>query len=247
MIQKLIINADDFGMTQGVNIGIILAHQQGIVTSTTCMMNMSYAKQALTLAKEYPHLGVGVHLILTVGRPLIEGAKSFTDETGAFKKITEYPQGQPHPDQQELYREWKAQIEKYISITGHKPTHLDSHHHVHLMPGLHEVAIQLATEYHIPMRQTDDISHIQPYVPCEIHFHKEQANFDYFKKCLESHQGTLEIMCHPALLDQRLYEMSSYHLPRIQELDLLSSQAVKDLIKNNHIQLINYKDIIKVA
>ena len=71
LIKKLIMNADDFGMTQGNSIGILLAHAEGILTSTTCMMNMPYAEWALKEAKKYPELGVGIHFVLTVGRPLV--------------------------------------------------------------------------------------------------------------------------------------------------------------------------------
>lgn len=88
MIKQLIVNADDFGMTQANTIGILVAHSQGIVTSTTCMMNMPYAHFALKQAQNYPHLGVGVHLVLTVGRPLIDGAHSYTDANGNFIRQT---------------------------------------------------------------------------------------------------------------------------------------------------------------
>ena len=57
-----------------------MAHADGILTSTTCMMNMPFAKFALDQAKNYPDLGVGIHLVLTVGRPLVDGAKSYTDK-----------------------------------------------------------------------------------------------------------------------------------------------------------------------
>ena len=71
MIKKLIMNADDFGMTQGNSIGILMAHAQGILTSTTCMMNMPYAEFALKEAKKFPKLGVAIQFVLTVGRPLV--------------------------------------------------------------------------------------------------------------------------------------------------------------------------------
>ena len=114
MINQLIVNADDFGMTQANTIGILVGHSQGIITSTTCMMNMPYAEFALKEAKKFPQLGVGVHLVLTVGRPLVEGAQSYTDQNGDFIRPKDYPDGKPHANQDELYREWKAQIEKFI-------------------------------------------------------------------------------------------------------------------------------------
>ena len=134
MTKKIIINADDFGISEGAVLGIIKAHQDGILTSTTCMVNMPYAKMGLELASRYPNLGVGIHLVLTVGRPLIDGAKSYVDKNGNFLRPSAYPNEEPNANFDELYREWKAQIERFIKLAGKKPTHIDSHHHVHLLP-----------------------------------------------------------------------------------------------------------------
>lgn len=85
-LKKLIVNADDFGMTEGNTLATIICHESGILTSTTLMVNMPYAREAARLALKHPDLGVGIHLVLTIGRPLIEGAKSFTDENGNFRR-----------------------------------------------------------------------------------------------------------------------------------------------------------------
>lgn len=243
MIKKLIVNADDFGISEGATIGILLAHQNGIVTSTTCMMNMPYAHFALNEAKKYPNLGIGIHLVLTVGKPLIEGAKSYTDENGYFIRPNEYPDGNPHADEEELYQEWKAQIDKFIEVTGHKPTHIDSHHHVHLLPWHLEVTKRLALEYHLPVRQKNQILNHYEFVPCDTTFYNQNVSINYLKKLIETNKDILEIMCHPALLDQRLYEMTSYSLLRMKELDILNSQVIKDFINNHQIELINYSHI----
>lgn len=125
MTKKIIINADDFGISEGAVLGIIKAHQDGILTSTTCMVNMPYAKMGLELASRYPNLGVGIHLVLTVGRPLIDGAKSYIDKNGNFLRPSAYPNEEPNANFDELYREWKAQIERFIKLAGKKPTHID--------------------------------------------------------------------------------------------------------------------------
>ena len=70
MIKKLIVNADDFGLSEGVCLGILKAHRDGILTSTTCMMNMENIEKYLEMTKAYPNLGLGVHLNITVGKPL---------------------------------------------------------------------------------------------------------------------------------------------------------------------------------
>lgn len=246
MIKKLIMNADDFGMTQGNTIGILLAHAKGVLTSTTCMMNMPYAKFALEEAKKYPELGVGIHLVLTVGRPLIDGAKSYTDENGNFIRPKDYPDRQPHADPDELYKEWKAQMEEFIKVAGHKPTHIDSHHHVHLLPWHIDVAKRLAKEYDLPMRQREQVLDTYEYARVNDQMYGDDANMEFLKNAFDCDDEILEFMCHPALIDQRLYDMTSYGLPRMKELDLILSDELASYIKENNIELINFSDIKKL-
>ncbi|MEE0965612.1 MAG: chitin disaccharide deacetylase [Bacilli bacterium] len=245
MIKKLIVNADDFGISEGATIGTLLAHKNGILTSTTCMMNMPYIEKALELAKDYPDLGLGIHFVLTVGKPLVKGAKSFVDENGYFRRPSSYEDGNPHGDEEEVYEEWKAQMEKFIALTGHKPSHIDSHHHVHMLPWHHHVVIRLAKEYDLPIRQREQIIDTYEYVPVTEEFYNQGVSIETIKKVLDTDNEYLELMTHTALLDQRLYEMSSYNLHRIKELEIITSQEIKNYIKDNKIDLINYNDIVK--
>ena len=255
MIKRVIVNSDDFGITQGVTIGILYAHIEGILTSTTCMMNMPDAAFALNLAKDYPDLGVGIHLVFTTGKPLIEGAKSFTDAHGNFRKLRTY---RPQDDRkfftrtsseanpEELYAEWKAQIEKFIELAGKKPTHMDAHHHAHLFLNHQEVTIDLAREYDIPIRQDDPIIDHYEYVRCHGDFYGEDlTNHDLINIMKNNDDETLEIICHPGYIDQRLMEISSYHLPRATELAIIQSEEVQQFVQDNQIELINYSDLKK--
>lgn len=246
MIKKLIVNADDFGISEGASIGILMAHADGILTSTTCMMNMPFAQFALKQAEKFPKLGVGIHLVLTVGRPLVDGAKSFTDKDGNFIRPKDYPDHQPHADKEELYREWKAQMELFIKTAGKKPTHIDSHHHTHLIPAHHEVVIKLAKEYDLPIRQREQILDTYQYVRCADQMYDERITYDFMTSELDTDEEILEYMCHPALIDQRLYDMSSYCLARMKELELIRSPEMKDFISKNKIELINYSDLKKI-
>ena len=244
MIKKLIVNADDFGISEGGTIGTLLAHKNGILTSTTCMMNMPYIEKALKLAADYPDLGLGIHFVLTVGRPLVEGAKSFVDENGNFKRPSAYP-NDVHGDEEEVYTEWKAQMEKFIALTGHKPSHIDSHHHVHLLPWHKDVTIRLAKEYDLPIRQREQIIDTYEYVPVTESFYNKGVTYENLIELLSGDGEYLELMTHTALLDQRLYDMSSYNLQRMKELEIITSDKIKNFIKDNHIELINFNDILK--
>ena len=250
-LKKLIVNADDFGMTEGNSIATILCHETGIVTSTTMMVNMPYAPMAAKLAEKHPTLGLGIHLVLTVGRPLVDGAESFTDKNGNFRRPNSYEGGKPHADLEELYTEWKAQIEKFIELTGHKPTHMDSHHHVHLQPWHMEVTKKLAQEYDLPVRlESFDDDYPYPHAYLTWGFYEDTANADYFSD--QNAFGLLEheyaeVMCHPAFVDQRLLDMSSYNLPRANEMQILRDPATKNWLQEKGITLTHYGHLQKKA
>ena len=241
MIKKLIINADDFGLCEGVSLGILKAHQDGILTSTTCMMNMPHIEQHLKWASHFPQLGLGVHLVLTVGSPLTKG--SFTDENGYFKSRNKYPGKKVIVKQDELYNEWKAQIDKFIQLTNKKPTHLDSHHHVHLLPGNIDIALKLAKEYDLPLRQECYLQKDYEYVRFSEVFYNQSVSLETINDICHFDDDIFELMCHPAFVDPYLYNHSSYNIQRIKELDILCCKEAKNITKN--IQLINYRQVKK--
>src|SRR5215216_3068432 len=94
-MKRLIINSDDYGRTPDISRGIRNAHLRGVVTSTTCMMNIPTTAADIGVAlKETPQLGMGVHLVLTMGRPIVQRAASrfasITDENGNFFKLNQF-------------------------------------------------------------------------------------------------------------------------------------------------------------
>jgi len=250
MIKKLIINADDFGLTEGITKGIIDCHADGVLTSTTLLINAPFTNMALNMAQQCPRLGVGIHLNATLGRPLVSGKKSFTDAYGQFVKVTEYPLRNVEANPKELYMEWKAQIELFIALANKLPTHVDSHHHVHMNPVHHEAVLKLTQEYDLPVRQTSR-HHSQ-----KINTDYEDAYFygDFYGDSLSMKSITdvfdldkeiVEIMCHPAYLDQATYDSSNYRLPRMTEMKILRSQELRRFVKEAGIELINYADLVK--
>ena len=149
---KLIVNADDYGMSKGVNLGIIEAHKNGIVTSTTLMVTMPEVEHGLLLAKDYPELGIGLHLNCTLNKPLTD-CKSLIKENGDFYKPRENP-NQDLFDEEEIYQEFLAQYELFLKLVGRKPTHLDSHLYAHqVYPKAKAAAIRLANEKGVAIRE----------------------------------------------------------------------------------------------
>ena len=152
-MKKLIVNADDFGLTEGVNRAIIDGHRNGIVTSTTLMANGQAFDHAVAAASAAPELGVGVHLNLTQGRPTcsVSQVRSILNPGGTF-----YPNPGVLARQIltrkvspiDIENELRSQIEK-IALAGIRITHLDSHRHIHLLPPIFGVVVKLAQEYRI--------------------------------------------------------------------------------------------------
>jgi len=156
MTLRLIINADDYGRTPDVSRGIRHAHLHGLVTSSTAMMNMPPAAQQVKIAlKETPNLGLGVHLVLTSGKPLLPAAKipSLVTPEGRFPKVDDFVSLAKALNLEEVKAEWRAQVEAFIAAAGKEPTHLDSHHHSsYFTPGLFRSMLELAREYDVPIR-----------------------------------------------------------------------------------------------
>ena len=134
---RLIVNADDLGMSRGITDGIVLAHRYGFVTSASLMTNMPAAEYAVSRLASTPRLGVGVHLNITAGRPLLPaGAVStLVDASGRFHGAAAMSrklwQWRVAGDQIEA--EFRAQI-RWMKERGLAPTHADSHQHMHIYP-----------------------------------------------------------------------------------------------------------------
>ncbi|SEO56386.1 hypothetical protein SAMN04488134_10912 [Amphibacillus marinus] len=243
-MKGIIINADDFGYSKAVNYGIIDAHVDGVLTSTTLMANMPGAEHAYQLASQHPNLGIGVHLTLTCGQPLLKGHHTIVDADGQFKKLYHY-QKLFHIDQEELYKEWKAQIEAVIS-GGVTPTHLDSHHHTNNLDAVLPVFKKLAKEYQLPVRHNFTDPKQDNLVSTDYFEYNPEILNASATEIIERYEkyDTIEIMCHPAYLDKSVMTGSSYATPRIEELDMLVNPKVKEkLYRSNQFKLITYRDL----
>ncbi|MHC4619343.1 MAG: carbohydrate deacetylase [Planctomycetota bacterium] len=154
MDRTIVINADDFGLCEGVNKAVAKAHTDGVLTSTTIMANMPAAAEAVEIAKKMPTLGVGVHLNLTDGRPLSQrdAVGPLLDAEGRFAcssaKLAFLSLAGPK-SRNAIRTELAAQI-RWLSDHGIKPTHLDSHKHFHAFPVLFSIVCQLARRFGIP-------------------------------------------------------------------------------------------------
>jgi chitin disaccharide deacetylase len=153
-MKQLIVNADDLGLTKGVNRGILDAHYYGGVTSASLMANGEAFEEAVAMARRATRLSVGVHLNLTHGVPVSppSAVPSLVDGRGRLRLTP----GQllcrlitRRINLCDIELELREQIVKVIRA-GIIPTHLDGHKHVHILPGVSEIVIRLAQEFGIP-------------------------------------------------------------------------------------------------
>jgi predicted glycoside hydrolase/deacetylase ChbG (UPF0249 family) len=154
MQRQLIVNADDYGRSPGVSRGILDAHRRGIVTSTTVMINQPGVETQLVEALACGSLGVGLHFVFSAWRPLLppETIPGLVRSDGLFlDQHTLWAQAEQIPLEQ-LTAELRAQLERFLSLAGREPDHLDCHHFVHLYPPFFQVYADLAAQYSLPLR-----------------------------------------------------------------------------------------------
>ena len=153
-MKRLIVNADDFGLHAAVNAGIAIGHREGIITSASLMAGGGAFDDAVRIAGECPRLGIGVHLTLVGGgRPVLPPAQvsSLLDGQGCFLMghpafIARYLAGRIKLC--EVEAELTAQVEK-VCVAGVTPSHLDSHQHLHVLPGIFAIAKKLALRFSV--------------------------------------------------------------------------------------------------
>jgi predicted glycoside hydrolase/deacetylase ChbG (UPF0249 family) len=155
---RLIINADDFGISRGVNIGIIEAAEAEVVTSASMIANLAAFADAVERAESCPTLSLGIHLNFTVGRPLTRAPSLTRRDTGKFYTLPALLARASLGllDSSEVARECIAQIDRMIEA-GFPPTHLDSHRHIHAHPAISRVVASAAASRGI----------FQVRIPCE--------------------------------------------------------------------------------
>lgn len=243
---KAIINADDFGFSKAVNYGIFEAIKNGIVTSTSLMVNMPGFHHAIALMKKHPELNVGIHLVTTVGYSICKDLPTLTDQNNHFYHNTTLV---ANCDIEELRKEYQAQMDTFLA-TGLRPDHIDFH--VCFSPVQIQVQMELAKKYNLPIRchEAKDYEMLEKEgirfpKNFQSDFYDKGVTMDTLEHILLSSldKDMIEVMCHPAYIDQTLLDNTSYSMQRVKELDILTSQKIKDSIKQHDIELISFKDI----
>lgn len=159
MKRKLIVNADDFGMSEEVNQAIVLAHRVGLVSSASAMVNGLAIDDLRGLRERQPRLGVGLHLSITEGRPISTDLPTLTRDDGSFWGAFELLHRHDQVDRAELERELRAQLQRFVEFYGALPDHLDVHQYsLAFFPTGLSLYLQLAREHSLPVRTFADFT-----------------------------------------------------------------------------------------
>lgn len=237
---KLIINADDLGLSKGVNQGILYAYKNGVVNSASLMTTTDYFEDAVEIVHEYKLKNIGLHFNLTEGRSAIKTHKTICDEDNNFDRNVYLKN---NIDLDEVYEELEMQY--LIAINrGVTINHFDSHHHIHMTHKFRKVFVALSKKYKIPLRRINntarnpikvfkflyDTNHVKYYTKeFSAGFYDKTATINNFLKIIEQYKGCdLEIMCHPGYSDLK---NGIYNLAREKELEVLCSNEVVTRLK----------------
>jgi predicted glycoside hydrolase/deacetylase ChbG (UPF0249 family) len=227
----LIVNADDFGQSSGVNGGIVKAHQCGLVTSASLMVRWPAAPDAAAYARAHPELGVGLHVDL--------GERVYRD--GEWEPRYSVV---PLDDRTAIADEVDRQLQSFHRLVGRKPSHLDSHQHAHLREPTRTVLLEIAQALAIPLR------HCCATVVYRGDFYGQTAEGQPFPEAITVGSlmhvfktlppGYTELACHPAAepdLD------TTYRHERLVELQVLCDPQVRTAIQRLEIELRSFLDL----
>ncbi|HSF13932.1 MAG TPA: ChbG/HpnK family deacetylase [Vicinamibacteria bacterium] len=245
-MKRLVVTADDFGLSLGVVAGIVEAHQRGIVTATSLMVNAPAAQEAFRQARARPSLSIGLHFVLTFGEPVgpREALGALLGEDGRFRRWEAGERDRVSPDQ--VREELRAQLRRFENGVGRPPSHIDGHHHVHAIPGVLTAVIEEARGQSIPVRSPDVRTRSRlrrEGIPTDDHFVETfygegfvgESHLLEILRALE--EGTSELMCHPAAGDDTLASLTGYLEPRYEELRTLTSERVRRALMDLGIEL----------
>lgn len=216
----LIVNGDDFGASRGINRGILKAHQHGILTSTSLLVNSPHSAEAADLGRSAPELSMGLHVDL-------DGHSGRTADSRRRLRL-------------ELY----DQLRRFERLVGRPPTHIDSHHNVHRDPEVLPEFLDLAEKQGLPMREHSPVDYFSKfYGQWGGRTHLEQISVESLARMLATEivDGISELSCHPGHVDPEY--TTGYSAEREAEVRTLCDPLLRDVLAANSIRLVSYHDL----
>jgi predicted glycoside hydrolase/deacetylase ChbG (UPF0249 family) len=227
----LIVNADDFGLSPGVNQGIIRSHEQGIVTSASLMVRHQAATEAALYALKHPELSLGLHVDL--------GEWAFVD--GAWRIVYEVV---PAADRYAVAEEVARQLESFRSLTGRNPTHLDSHQHVHRSEPTRSILLDAARGMRIVVRsECSEVHYCGDFYgqSDKGHPYPQGIGVESLLRILAGlRPGITEMGCHPG---EGGDTDSGYRDERAVECRTLCDTRIREAVRTENIALCSFSDV----
>jgi chitin disaccharide deacetylase len=251
MAKYLIVNADDYGMASSVSQGIREAHQRGIVTSTTVMIGMdAAAENARQALKETPNLGLGLHVVVAgkAMKPVLppDQIPSLVRPDGLFYDNPVWGEHVSLFDADEMTREVNAQFERFVSVVGRLPTHIDSHYHAaYFQPASAAAMRALAFKHNLPMRHADpsDLPVVNglPHPSGYLQLDHDQPIEVLIESLKNLPEGEItELCCHPGYSNDTLFDTDPWTTVREIEVRYLTDPRVKAVIELEGITLCHF-------
>lgn len=256
---RIIFNADDYGYSEAVSLGILKAHKDGVIVSTTMMTNMDAAPIAAEWSRSYPNLFIGQHSNIVVGKPCANPAdiSSLVDENGYFNTKDRQKSG-VSLNREHIKIEVRAQAERFKMLMGHYPEHIEGHaiRDSGLFWAIKEVATELGVHYTDvesnfsngqSIRDANNSGYELPDYP-DVAYYMDNVSLDYWLKDVGNllSKDLIQLHSHPGYIDQYLIDHSSYTLTRAKEVEIACSDEIKRWAKENNVQFISHRDIRKV-
>jgi hopanoid biosynthesis associated protein HpnK len=284
-VRRLIVNADDFGLTPGVNRAIIEGHASGVVTSATLMANAAGFEDAVRLAKSSPGLSVGCHVVLVDGAPVSNPSQvpTLTDSAQFEARLTSFAMRAVAGsiNSAEVETEVAAQIRK-IAAEEIQPSHLDTHKHTHVFPQILRPLLRAAKACGVRAirnpfgrvafsavlgrpklwKRYGELMLLNPLARNFLGTVRAEGMItpdgsvgvaatgaldeELFRQILENlPEGTWEFVTHPGYNDAALDKVRTrLRQSRETELRILTSEAIRETVRRNGIELISYRELI---
>ena len=255
---RLIINADDFGLTINVSKAILKGLKEGILTDTNALVNTPDFEASAKMALAFGIKEMGIHFLLTMGFPVLpkNTIPSLVNEKGKFYDREEFNARDVNIE--EVEKELEAQIQKFLN-SGLKVNHLTTHHaFMNKSQEMTDLFIKLSKKYHVPLRNEASRYGSQKLVeyyqsqgilmPDYVYFnrntpyHTPNTIKEYLKKAVNQFE-CLEIGCHPGYSDDNLRRISLLNDDREKEMEAVMDEDLKDFISKQNITRISFSDL----
>lgn len=269
---KLMITADDYGMTPAVTDGIITCIREGLLTQTGLFTNMPSTQYAVNrMLKEFPDFCLGQDINFSTGAPVTDPSliPSMVQDNGQFLTSSMHRQRDKedphHVKYEEAFLEGENQVKRFIELVGKKPDYIGGH--AYRSDEIMQVLHDLAMKYDIPEKnvicaelETDPESMVSKHWVTPRT--KEDGTFDFGMETQLSNSplelfktgqltyfakalkedGIVHIRTHCGFVDHELMRLSSFHIIRMMEAEFVCSKELKDWVKANHVKLVSFKN-----